>query len=53
MSADYTVRLAEMKGPAFLLYWSWSFNGGWLELLNPATWWDVETRWDRVGSAVR
>jgi signal peptidase I len=48
-----TVRLAEMKGPAFLLYWSWSFNGGWLELLKPGTWSDVELRWDRVGSAVQ
>ena len=30
-----TVRLAEIKGPAFLLYWSWDFSGGWLELLQP------------------
>ena len=25
-----TVRLAEMKGPAFLLYWSWDWDGPWL-----------------------
>ena len=23
------VRLAEIKGPAFILYWSWDFNGSW------------------------
>jgi signal peptidase I len=44
-----TVRKAEIKGPAFMLYWSWDFNGGWLELLNPLTWWNVEKRWDRIG----
>jgi signal peptidase I len=50
-----TVRLAEIKGPAFVLYWSWDFNGGWLELLNPVTWWDLLTsrmRWDRIGNGV-
>ena len=31
-----TVRLAEMKGPAFILYWSWDWDGPWRELLNPA-----------------
>ena len=45
-----TVRKAEIKGPAFVLYWSWDFNGGWLELLNPLTWWNAEKRWDRIGS---
>ena len=30
-----SVRLAEIKGPAFILYWSWDFNGSWAELLNP------------------
>jgi signal peptidase I len=44
-----TVRKAEIKGPAFILYWSWDFNGGWLELLNPATWWNAEKRWSRIG----
>ncbi len=50
-----TVRLAEIKGPAFVLYWSWDFNGGWLELLNPITWWDLLTsrmRWERIGDGV-
>jgi signal peptidase I len=45
-----TVRKAEIKGPAFVLYWSWDFNGGWLELLNPLTWWRADKRWDRIGT---
>ena len=45
-----TVRRDEIKGPAFLLYWSWDFQGGWLELLDPRTWWQAEKRWDRVGA---
>lgn len=45
-----TVRNSEIKGPAFVLYWSWDFNGGWLEVLNPLTWWNAEKRWDRIGS---
>ncbi len=50
-----TVRLAEIKGPAFVLYWSWNFNGSWGQLLNPLTWWDLLTnkmRWDRVGDGI-
>jgi signal peptidase I len=50
-----TVRLAEIKGPAFILYWSWDFDGGWLELLNPLNWWDLlrtKTRWDRIGDTI-
>lgn len=50
-----TVRLAEIKGPAFLLYWSWNFNGSWAELLNPFTWVRLlsgEMRWDRIGDGV-
>ena len=50
-----TVRLAEIKGPAFILYWSWDFVGGWLELLNPITWIDNlanKTRWERFGTMV-
>jgi len=50
-----SIRLAEMKGPAFMIYWSWNFNGGWLELLNPIRWWDLlwhETRWGRMGSGI-
>jgi signal peptidase I len=51
-----TVRLAELKGPAYRLYWSWDFNGTWGELLNPLTWFDLLTakmRWDRIGDAVQ
>ena len=50
-----TVRLAEIKGPAFILYWSWNFNGSWGQLLNPLTWWELLTskmRWDRIGMGV-
>jgi signal peptidase I len=51
-----TVRKAELKGPAFVLYWSWDWNGGWAELLNPLTWWELFTehmRWDRIGRGIR
>jgi signal peptidase I len=48
-----TVRRAELKGPAVLLYWSWDFTGAWLALLDPSTWWNAEVRWDRVGSPIR
>ena len=47
-----TVRLAEVRGPAVLLYWSWDFNGTWLELLNPATWWRTTLRWERFGASL-
>jgi signal peptidase I len=50
-----TVRLAEVKGPAFVLYWSWDFNGSWGELLNPVTLFQLLTqkmRWDRIGDGV-
>jgi len=51
-----TVRLAELKGPAYRLYWSWDFNGTWGELLNPLTWLELLTekmRWDRIGDRVQ
>ena len=48
-----TVRLEEMKGPAFILYWSWEVNGNFLSFLNPVNWWQAEKRWERVGSRVR
>jgi signal peptidase I len=51
-----TVDLAEIKGPALVLYWSWDFNGDWAELLSPLTWWRLlteEMRWDRIGAVVR
>ena len=44
---------AEIKGPAFLLYWSWDFSGSWLELLQPATWVSVRVRWDRIGRTIQ
>jgi len=50
-----TVRLAEIKGPAFVLYWSWDFNGSWGQLANPLTWWELLTskmRWDRIGNGI-
>jgi signal peptidase I len=51
-----SVRLAEIKGPAFILYWSWDFNGSWAELLNPLKWFELMTqkmRWDRIAERVR
>jgi len=51
-----TVRLAEIKGPAFILYWSWDFNGEWVQLLNPLTLVDLltqKTRWSRIGERVQ
>lgn len=47
-----TVRREELQGPAFLLYWSWDFTGGWLELANPATWWNADVRWERLGRPI-
>jgi signal peptidase I len=43
-----TVRLAEIKGPAWFIYFSWDFKGGWAEVLNPVTWWKTEKRWGRT-----
>jgi signal peptidase I len=51
-----TVRETELKGPAFVLYWSWDFNGSWGQMINPLTWWDLLTRkmrWERIGASVR
>jgi hypothetical protein len=50
-----TVRLQELKGPAFVLYWSWDFEGSWLSLANPLTWLDLlvnKTRWSRIGAGI-
>ena len=50
-----TVRKAEIKGPAFVLYWSWDFNGSWGQLLNPLNWWGLLTdkmRWHRIGQGI-
>jgi hypothetical protein len=43
-----TVRLEELKGPAFLIYWSWNVNGNMLSFFNPVNWFTAEKRWDRV-----
>lgn len=48
-----TVRLEEMKGPAFILYWSWDVNGSFLQFLNPMNWFSAEKRWGRVFQRVR
>ena len=51
-----TVGLVDLSGPAGLNYWSWDWNGSWLSLLNPATWYQNLTsrmRWERMGSSVR
>jgi len=51
-----TVRFEELKGPAFILYWSWDWNGSWGELLQPSTWWSLlaeKMRWERIGDAIK
>jgi len=48
-----TVRLEELKGPAFILYWSWDVNGNMLSFFNPVNWFSAEKRWDRVFQRVR
>ena len=48
-----TVRLEEIKGPAFILYWSWDVNGNALQFFNPLNWISAEKRWDRVLQRVR
>ena len=47
------MRLEELKGPAFLLYWSWDVNGNMLSFFNPVNWLRAEKRWDRVFRSVR
>jgi signal peptidase I len=48
-----TVRQEELKGPAFILYWSWNVNGNMLSFFNPLNWFSAEKRWDRVFQRVR
>ena len=51
-----TVRVEEFKGPAFILYWSWDWNGSWSQLLKPTTWWSLfreKMRWERIGDMIR
>ena len=48
-----TVRHEELKGPAFILYWSWDVNGNMLSFFNPVNWFTAEKRWDRLFKRVR
>ncbi len=51
-----TVRLVDLSGPAGLNYWSWDWNGSWLSLLNPVTWYQNlsgKMRWKRMGDSVQ
>jgi signal peptidase I len=48
-----TVRLEEIQGPAFILYWSWNVKGNVLQFLNPVNWWSAEKRWDRIFRRVK
>jgi signal peptidase I len=48
-----TVRKHELKGPAFLLYWSWALDGNMLSFFWPPNWFTVEKRWDRVFQSVQ
>jgi signal peptidase I len=48
-----SVRQEELKGPAFILYWSWNVNGNMLSFFNPVNWIKAEKRWDRVFQRVR
>jgi len=47
-----TVRLEELKGPAFILYWSWDVNGNMLSFFNPVNWFRAEKRWGRIFQSV-
>lgn len=48
-----TVRLEELKGPAFILYWSWDVNANVLSFFNPWNWWSADKRWDRIFMRVK
>lgn len=48
-----TVRFEEMKGPAFILYWSWDVKGNFLQFLNPVNWWKADKRWSRLFQPVK
>ncbi len=48
-----TVRFEEFKGPAFILYWSWSVNENFLGFLNPVNWMTAEKRWGRIFKRVK
>jgi signal peptidase I len=48
-----TVRFEEIKGPAFILYWSWNVTGNFFQLLNPINWLTAEKRWGRIFQRVK
>lgn len=48
-----TVHFDELKGPAFILYWSWDVNGNFLQFLNPVNWFTADKRWSRVFQRVK
>ena len=48
-----TVRKEELRGPAFILYWSWDVNGNMLSFFNPMNWFTADKRWDRIFQRVR
>ncbi|MEE3331915.1 MAG: signal peptidase I [Myxococcota bacterium] len=43
-----TVHFDDLKGPAFVLYWSWNHAGNFMAFLNPVNWFKIPKRWDRV-----
>mgnify|MGYP006147982433 CR=1 FL=1 len=49
----HTVRLQEMKGPAFILYWSWDVNANMLSFFWPPNWWNANKRWERIFQRVK
>ena len=48
-----TVPLEDLKGPAFILYWSWDVNGNMLSFFWPPNWISAEKRWERVFQRVK
>ncbi len=50
-----TVHRDDIIGKVSTIYWSWNFNGSWVELVNPSTWLRLlrnHTRWNRIGNAL-
>ncbi len=49
------VPMQNVRGPAFLIYWSWNNRESWASMLNPWTWIKLlagETRWSRFGDSL-
>jgi signal peptidase I len=50
-----TIHTDDISGPAIKLYWSWDYNGTYLQLLNPSVLWALlrdKTRWERIGQPI-